>query len=263
LKFTAFAIAALVSISVAGVSQAGETNSGRERTHDAEAGTNESRLAKDAKGDPASTTQGNSDAKSQPKAADTGSDEKNGAHPHDGLKADHSHASKAALPDDGFVPPGPNRSLSRLPGGMIDKKTAGAIGLIRPHVTKAGVTVVKNRATTTPSNLANNFGNRGKTPVTGAAKTAFINNGRLAQGTTPAGTATADLRGGTVTRGDTARGVATLSTQARAMGAVHDAILNGTGIKRPAAVLASIGGAVLRKPTAAIINGTEMHAKRR
>jgi hypothetical protein len=156
--------------------------------------------------------------------------------------------------------------LLRGPTSLIDKKTAQAIGLIRPHITKSGVPVFKTHVTSPPSNMANNPGNHGKT-VTGAPKTAFTGNGRFGtvfpQSNTPIGATAADLRASTLTRGDYAikgvTSVSPLATQPR-NAAINDAILNGTGVKRPIAVLTGIGGAMVRKP-AAVINGTDIHAK--
>jgi hypothetical protein len=76
MKFTLLAYAAAAWILAAGVSQAAETDAGHKRAHDRDAGTTDLRPATDTKAEPTSATQGNSDAKDQPKAVDTGSDEK-------------------------------------------------------------------------------------------------------------------------------------------------------------------------------------------
>jgi hypothetical protein len=154
--------------------------------------------------------------------------------------ADHGRGS-VEPPSEALMPPR-EKSIFFHPSA-IDKKMMGAIGLLRPKKSFTAAIVRKPGPPTLPSNVSNVFGSHGKETLAafgGIGRPVGAHNFALA----PAGAVTA------------------FATRTPNPAAAHDAILNGTGFKRPVSVIASIGGAPIRKPTFTI-SGSDVHLKMR
>jgi hypothetical protein len=138
----------------------------------------------------------------------------------------------------------PVRPTSRGSTGVIDKKTARAIGLVRPHEPSKGgfaASNAKNRLTTSPSSVS---------PTATALPRA--------------GFASAKANGGSMSSIVSASSIAHRDTAMKAVApsaaGVRPASMAAVSIKRTAAVAGGIGGATAVK-TAAVINGTAIHIK--
>jgi hypothetical protein len=151
--------------------------------------------------------------------------------------ADRGHVSSGPV-SEALMPPR-EKSIFFRPSA-IDKKMMGAIGLLRPK--KSFTAFVKKPVPLTPG-VSNGFGDHGKESF-GSVKFAGISRpiGAHNLALAPAGA------------------LAAFATRPPNPAAVHDAVLNGTGLKRPVSVIASIGGAPLRKPTFSI-SGSDVHLK--
>jgi hypothetical protein len=161
------------------------------------------------------------------------------------LTVHNADRGRAREPLPEAIMPPRDKSIFFRPSA-IDKNMMRAIGLLRPKKAFTASVVKKPAPQTLPSNASNVFGMHGKeTPgamksaaFAGISPPAGAHNFALA----PAGAVAARVRPQSP--------------------AIHDAIVNGTGVRRPASVMASIGGAPIRKPTFAL-SGSDVHLKMR
>jgi len=183
------------------------------------------------------------------------------AHDHDphSQTADlHSFAGNKSAYDRDSVTTEPNADAAILRSqksiffrpGLIDKKTLQAIGLLKTHKpATAAVPRPKNRmATAVASTPTNVWSPRATTPLSEGVKTVLTGTGRFAA---------------VVPRSNTppsSPAVLPLGPRPTNLAAVHDAVVNGTGMKNTASMLRPLGGPAVIKSTA-VINGTYFHAK--
>lgn len=162
--------------------------------------------------------------------------------------ADSGHVN-ADPSSDAIIPP-PGKSIF-FRSSSIDKKMMGAIGLLRPQKPKSfTASLIKKPSPqqTLSSNALNGVGNHGKETMGTLKTAAFAGVGRPVGAHNFAWAPTG--------------AVATFAVRPPNPAAVHDAMINGTGLRRPVSVIASIGGAPIRKPTFAL-SGSDVHLKMR
>jgi hypothetical protein len=176
--------------------------------------------------------------------------------------APHSvHSATGASNSEISAPMAPVHPTLHSSAGVIDKKTAKAIGLLRPPAAKtnAAALSLKNRVNAaTPLSQSSratpsgSIGSAAATPRTAA----FASFGVI-------GPTSRGISASPVTHGETtAKAITPPAPGARPtnLAAMHDAVINGTNVRHSTSTLTGIGGAANVK-TAAVINGNAIHIK--